>query len=561
MKPYYPGVLKPIFLTQTLTVLMLLFLVFKGNGSNNLSTAFPVYLRSPACVVTDLSLTKAIQSNDKTYRVQVYASRFILPDINLLEKQCGQSNLTYEEVDGYFKYTTPSTFNYAAVLKILHEIKAKPGFEGSFVVAYKGSARVKPPISTQVVVAATKDPPHLVAVDTTVSKVKNQIAIADTSPRTVSTPKNNPTKILTKDPIGSPVSFKAGFTNNFNIPNLVIIILILFSFGFLILSLLLIFNVFRKIEKSEESEEIGELYAEQLAVYLKDKSENAPVPELFKEAITDFEKDILISEIITLYSMLPVETGNKIRDLYFKLELDYYSFLKLSSEKWNVQAMGIHELSAMEANNEVDSIGEFINHPHPVPRHEAIAASVKLRSDDPFGFLDRLRVPLTKRDQINAYTILWKQQYAIPDFSRWFDSTNPSVVQFAVEMASMNRQIEAIEAFDKLLHHSYKEVRESVIRAIGDMYLTTYSARLIAQFDDEHEPLQLLILQTMAKLQDPGLLNFLSDIILINPFMKIRMEAAKALINIGPQGLARMQTLLLNEDHDITCIYNHIIHS
>jgi HEAT repeat protein len=561
MKLYYPRILKPIFLTQTLTVLMLLFLVSKGNGSNNLSTAFPVYLKSPACLVTDLSPTKAIQSNDKTYRVQVCASRFILPDINLLEKQCGQSNLTYEEVDGYFKYTTPSTFNYAAVLKTLHEIKAKPGFEGSFVVAYKGSERVKPPVSKQVVVAATKDPPHSVAVDTPVAKVKNQIAITDISPIVNSAPKSNATKKLSKEPIESPVYFKAGFTNSFNIPNLVIIILILFSFGFLVLGLLLIFKVFRKIEKSEESEEIGELYAEQLAVYLKDKSENVLVPELFKEAITDFEKDILISEIITLYSMLPVETGNKIRDLYFKLELDYYSFQKLSNEKWNVQAMGIHELSAMEVNNEVDSIGEFINHSHPVPRHEAIAASVKLRSDDPFGFLDRLRVPLTKRDQINAYTILWKQQYAIPDFSRWFDSTNPSVVQFAVEMASMNRQIEAVDRFDKLLHHSYEEVRESVIKAIGDLFLTVYSTRLIAQFDNEHEHLRILILQTMGKLQDPELLNFLSDIVLLNPFMKIRMEAAKALINIGPQGLTRMQTLLLKEDHDITYIYNYIIQS
>jgi len=91
------------------------------------------------------------------------------------------------------------------------------------------------------------------------------------------------------------------------------------------------------------------------------------------------------------------------------------------------------------------------------------------------------------------------------------------------------------------------------------MYLREYSSRLITVFNDEHEQIQLLILQTMGKLEDPSLLNFLSDLVLFNSFMKIRMEAANALINIGPQGLTRMQTLLLKQDSDISYIYHQII--
>lgn len=573
MKPNFFGALKPIILTRTLTLLVMLLVVLEGIGSNyskSLLNRFPGSLKEATDKDSLLTGVKVKQPNDIIYRVQVCASRFRLPDINLLEKQCGQSNLTVEEVDGYFKYLTPASSNYAAVLKTQHEIKARPGFEGSFIALYKGGSRVKvqaarvkdqvsAPVSAQLTVKEKKELPQTAAADTQLSKVKNQISIADTARKTDSTAKVTSTNLRSKDTIESPVSFKSGFTNKFNIPNLVIVILILFSFGFLVLGFFLILKIFRNIERNEQSVIISELYAEKLADYLKDQNENNPLPALFRVADSNFQKDILISEIISLYSILPSDLGNKIRDLYFKLELDYYSFLKLSNEKWNVQAMGIHELAAMEARNEVDAIQEFINHPHPVLRHEAIAAMVKLRSDDPFGFLDRLRAPFTKRDQINAYTLLWKQQYGMPDFSRWFDSSNPSVVQFAVEMVSMNRQIEAVDGFDKLLHHSYEEVRESVIRAIGDLYLTTYSTRLIAQFDEEHERLQLLILQTMAKLQDVALLNFLSDIVLLNPFMRIRLEAAKALITIGPHGLARMQTLMLNEDIDITSIYNQII--
>lgn len=572
MKQIYPEALKPISLNRIVTVLMLFLVVFKGVASNNTHIVrsdlpgFHLMIAGKDAVLTG---TQANQTNDKEYRIQVCASRFRLTDINLLEKQCGQSNLTVEEVDGYFKCFTPVNSNYDAVLKSLHEIKSKPGFEGSFVVVYKGRATFKTqaspvkkeisaPVSSQVAVVAKKDLPQAFIFDTSPLKEKNQISFLDTSLRTDSTPKVAVTKIRSKDSTKSPVSFKAGFTNKFNIPNLVIIILILFSLGFLVLGLLLILNVFRKMEKSEESIVIGELYAEQLAVYLNDQRENTSVPELIKAASTSFQKDILISEIIDFYSMLPPDSGNKIRDLYFELELDYYSFLKLSNEKWNVQAKGIYELSSMDARNEVDSIGEFINHPHPVVRHEAIAASVKLCINDPFGFLDRLTAALTKRDKINAYTLLWKQKYAIPDFSRWFDSPNPFVVQFAIEMVSMNRQYDWVERFDKLMHHSNEEVRESVIKAIGDLYLTRYSNRLIALFDDEHLRLQLFILQTMGRLEDPTLLNFLSDTVQFHPFMDIRLEAAKALVNMGPQGLARMQTLILKEDHDITYIYNQI---
>jgi HEAT repeat protein len=584
MKQIYPKALKPISLIRIVTVLMLFLAVFKGIALNNTHfvrsdvPGFQVLNSGNKAVLTG---TQANQTNDKEYRIQVCASRFMLPDIKQLEKQCGQSNLSFEEIGGYYKYFTPVNSNHDAILKTLSEIKAKPGFEGSFIVVNKGAAKaniqtiqttqttpttpvkkeISVPVTSKVVAVAKTDLPHAFIFDTTPPVAKNQISFIDTSLRTDSTSKAALTKIRVKDSRKSPVPFKTGFTNKFNIPSLVIFFLILFSLGFLVLGILLILKVFTTMERSEESIVIGELYAEQLAVYLNDQRENTPVPELIKAVKTSFQKDILISEIIDFYDMLPHDSGKKVRDLYFKLELDYYSSLKLSNRKWNVKARGIYELYAMNAHNEVDSIAELINHPHPVIRHEAIAASVKLCSDDPFGFLDRLKVPLTKRDKINAYTLLWKQHYAIPGFSRWFDSTNTSVVQFAVEMVSMNRQIESVAGFDKLLRHYDEGVRESVIKAIGELYLTTYSNRLITLFDDEHEHTELLILQTMSRLQDPALLNFLGDTVLYHPFMKIRVEAAKALVNIGSQGLARMQSFLLNADHDITYIYKQIIQS
>jgi hypothetical protein len=151
-----------------------------------------------------------------------------------------------------------------------------------------------------------------------------------------------------------------------------------------------------------------------------------------------------------------------------------------------------------------------------------------------------------------------KHNIKVPDLSKLFDSSNPSEVKYAIKMVSQCSRLEASEYFDELLKHADKGVRMSVIEAIGDMHLTRFSTRLISIFNNEHEKLKLIILQTMEKLEDPDLLNFLSDIVLFNLSMNIRLLAAKALTSIGPLGIARMQTLLLNKDSEISYIYNQI---
>lgn len=595
MKQNLPRVLINLFLSQILTVLLLLVLVLEGIGSNNvysIQSNFSVLKVKPVSKDSVLTGINENQSNGKTYRVQVCALHNKIKDIKLLEKACGQSNLIVEEIDGYYKYLTSDLSGYATVLKSVHEIKAMSGFEGSFIVLYKNGIRIKPRFVSKIDQGLSQQRVHSTpsqskeikstpSIKTSIAEEKKQITLQFQHPIVNSVTEKSKTAHPSTTPVvdyikskypdslvvtkkdkaeitSKPFNFASGFTNKFISSNLIIFLLLFFAISFLILILFLIVYHLRKIKRKRETITLGELYADKLAEYWSDTIGDAHLSELFKEANTGFKKDILITEIIALLTTLNEDSGNKIRDIYFKLELDFYSFQKLRNRKWNIQAMGIHELAALDARNEADSIEEFINHPHPVLRHEAISAIVKLRPTDPFGFLDRLRVPFTKRDQINANGVLKKYHLKVPDFSRWFDSYDPSVVEFAIEMVSLNMQTEASEQFDKLLRHSSEEVRECVIKAIGDMHLTEYSTRLIPIFNDEHEHIQLLILQTMGKLEDISLLNFLSDIVLLNPSMKIRLQAAKALINIGAQGLTRMQTLLLKQDSDIRYIYHQI---
>jgi len=577
MKQFLPKVFSNLNLARTLTVIILFVNVLVGLGSNN---AYSFQSNPPAIQVTPVtkdSILKVIsrnQSGEKSYRVQVCALHNKVKDINTLEKACGQSKLIVEEVDGYYKYVTISYNGYAEVLKTVQEVESMPGFEGSFIVLYQDGKRIKPlytiksrQVPGHILTNSTSSQPEMKPVKQTILSTpelaKKHIS-ATVQNQGIDSAKTKSNKAIPSTPIVTDtkkniVQAKAVYTNQYIPPKQLLFVLIFFASCFLLLVLFLIISHFLKIKNRRDALALSELYAEELAKYWSYPSDNAQIPELFKEAKTDFRKDLLISEMITMQNTLSEASENKFRELYFKLQFDFYSFEKLQNRKWNIQAMGIHELAAFNALKEADSVEEFVNHPHPILRHEAISAIVRLRASDPFGFLDRLRVPFTKRDQLNAISVLKKHHLEVPDFSRWFDVYDPQVIVFAVEMVCQFRQTEATDHFDKLLQHAYEEVRMSVIKAIGEMGLKEYSIRLVPVFNDEHEHIQLLILQAMGKLEDPSLLNFLSDLVLFNSSMRIRMEAAKALINIGPQGLTRMQTLLLKQDSDIRYIYHQII--
>jgi len=308
-----------------------------------------------------------------------------------------------------------------------------------------------------------------------------------------------------------------------------------------------------------KSLEYKELYAEKLAEYWIDEKDNGLIPSEFIEMSKDYQKDVLIHEIISLLYNLPEESANKIKELYFRLKLDSCSFQRLKNRHWNIKAQGIHELASLDARNEVIFIEDFINDKHPVLRHEAISALVRLRPEDPFSFLDKLKGNFTKWDQINVIAIIKKFQIVLPDFSRWFDAENPSVVLLAVEMIKHYKQTDNIEKLGKLLKYPNEEVRLSVIHTIGELKLNRLADQLFEIFDDEPEYVKLLIIQAVGKLDDVLVLNFLSDVVLLNKVMKVRLEAAHALVKIGSAGIIRLETLLMNEDSDIRYIYEQII--
>jgi hypothetical protein len=340
--------------------------------------------------------------------------------------------------------------------------------------------------------------------------------------------------------------------------SVIFIILILLVLNFLLIVVFLLINRGYIKRNVNNDNKYRSLYAELIAKYIFDESTNLQIPEPFLNADRDFQKDILIQEMISVVHNVAGDAEVKIKALYFKLELHQYTIRKLNNRKWYKKAQAMRELSAFNVSEAADKVEKYIHHKHPILKQEAILCLVRLRPRNPFDFLDRFNGVFTRWDQLNTYATVKNYKLDIPDFSKWFTSTNPTVVQFAVDMVNANRQTESTSGFERLLNHKYEGVRESVIRAIGEMHLTELSEQLVQSFNKENKKLKSIILDSMSKLGDTLLLNFLSDLVLKNGDLEIRLQAAKALVNVGPLGLMRMQILLLNQDKDVQAIYNHV---
>ena len=262
----------------------------------------------------------------------------------------------------------------------------------------------------------------------------------------------------------------------------------------IIVGLLLIHYLYVK-RRGGHHQKLKELYAECLAGFVFDKSTDPSIPMSLLKVNTRFQKDLLIQEMMSIIHNMGNGAEERMMMLYYKLELQHHSIYKLNSRKWFLKIAAMHELAIFKVSEVADSVAAYIDHKNQILKQEALRCMVRLKPHHPF---------------------------------------------------------------ETLLDHEDEAIREHVIRAIGEMHLTQYSEALMMSFNKEQRKIQLVILDTMCKLADTLLLNFLSDIVLKNNDMEIRLKAATALVNIGSLGLTRMEVLLLNQDKDIAAIYKQV---
>jgi len=312
----------------------------------------------------------------------------------------------------------------------------------------------------------------------------------------------------------------------------------------------------RRDKKDSKKEQIKAEYQDTVTEYLFDEEKSGDISNL-RGADTKEKKQILIDEIMQLYSNLSGEISNKLRELYFDLDLDNESVKKIHSDKWHTQAKGFRELAQMNVTMVNDEIERCLNSTNNVLRMEAQLALIRLNYDNPFGFLDKLQQSFTAWEQLHVYEMIKRHQISVPPFSKWLNATNETVIIFSIKMIRAFKQDESYDSLVPLIKHNNKEIRKEAIVTLGELRNDQILPLLKEMYNIENKETQMLILGAMGKIPRESNIEFLREI--LEPNNQLRMEAAEALANIEEFGTTGLERILTKSDEDLQDIAKHIL--
>ncbi len=379
----------------------------------------------------------------------------------------------------------------------------------------------------------------------------------------------NPTSTYIKFQLKEIQGKRTNFRNfvfyfNFDKPNILIkslTYLIVYFLGSMLLILLIILINRRRMESGESKKQnLREKYQSLLVDYLFSEEIISNVPlEIEKIAASDFNRMLLIDQMIDLSINLTGAAKDKLRTLFLNLKLDKDSLGKAYSRRWHVKVKGFRELAFMDIKDANVEIIRCLLSRNDIVRMEAQMAMVRLNHEDAFGFLDHLDKPFTQWEQLSIYETIMFHNLSIPPFDRWLFSKNKSVVIFALNMIDVFKQNEAYPNLFWMLVNEDPEVRNLTIKVLGNLKIKEALPHLKRLYKNETYENCLAIIRAMGKMPDKSVLNFLKLVIDKEEDVQLQIEAAMAINNQGEIGKMTLQKLMDSEYKNYQIIVKHVI--
>lgn len=341
----------------------------------------------------------------------------------------------------------------------------------------------------------------------------------------------------------------------------VLIFVILFSFFSMVIALIAVLFNRNKTRKNEHKiQSLKEEYQTLLINYLlaKDIKEDFLL-KMKAIANAKLNRKVLVDQIIDLSISVTGEDKERLQKLYLALDLQNDSYKKAMSRKWHVKAKGFRELAFMNIPLANDEIKRCLSSQNDVLRMEAQFAMIRLNPDNSFAFLYELDKKLTLWEQLNIYETLVFHELPLPDFERFLSSGNNSVVLFTLRMINIFKIMSAFNAMVKLLSHDDPEIRNQVILVMGDLKMSEAIPYLKKIYKQETYKNCIAIIQSMAKINDESILNFLRLALDKEDDVQLQIEAAKAINRIGDKGTETLTKLLNSDYKNYQIIVKHVL--
>ena len=260
-------------------------------------------------------------------------------------------------------------------------------------------------------------------------------------------------------------------------------------------------------------------------------------------------RNYMIDELLKAKTGFSGLSTANLRMLYERLNLELDSFKKLHNLKWHIRAKGIRELGIMGQTQYQKEIFWLCNNKNELVRNEAQCAMVGFFGWPGLSFLNAIEHPMSQWHQVQLLNKLaGVQPDSFEEIKLWLDSSNESVIVFAIKLATLfncqgvyihvvmclhssSHQVK-IAALDylrllpqgdtseQMINHYYSEdtsYKLVVIAALKDIGTDRDIPFLIKELDDENNEIKAAAAGSIAILHPLG-----SDFFETYPFAKAK---------------------------------------
>lgn len=357
------------------------------------------------------------------------------------------------------------------------------------------------------------------------------------------------------------------YINNltFSSPLLLTSFLILISlFSFSTLILVLLFVIFHREWQIRRQKKIQKIREENLMLLLEYMSNPAREREI--EATLEvrsrnkLKRTMLVNEIIEMSKNLQDSALERIKNVYLNLRLDRESSRKIASLNWNIKVKGFKEMAFMNLRDKKDQIVNCLHSRNSILRSEAQLALIRINDNQSFDFLDHLERPFTEWEQINAHELIMVHNLTAPDFSRWLNSSNSSIVVFCIKMIRLLNQRQNLPLIVEKLNDPLDEIRLQAILTIGKLGYIDAVPELKDVYYKETTNNKVEIIRALSGFKLPELISFFKSIIQLEEDVTLEIEAAKAIMNLGERGENEIKRMLDSDDYySYLIILKHVL--
>ena len=346
------------------------------------------------------------------------------------------------------------------------------------------------------------------------------------------------------------------FGKSFKLVNALIITIVISTVSMVILLIIILLNRTRMEREQKLRQYLLEKYQSLIVEYLYGDTVS---DEFLKIASDRFRRQVLIDQIIDVSINLKGDSEQKLNDLYKQLGLQNDSIRKATSRKWHHKVKGFRELAFMNIRDANDEMYKALNSLNEILRMEAQIALVRLSTENPFMFLNQLKRPFSLWEQISLYELLIQHNLSAPSFKQWLDSTNPTVIMFALRMIREFKQNDAEEDVCKVLSHPEIRVKHLAIEVAGDLNMKSSLEIMKRMYKNEEYNNCVEILRSMAKMPDPSMMGFLKLVLDKEDDVQLQIEATRAIENMGEVGVAALVKLMKSEYKNYNIIIRHVL--